>query len=126
MSESYSWAGNWPMVVLLSSKTTALCGITWEGMQALNRTERKNTVRSRRDARERYQRYQNQIAEQGSREVEFTVGGEKLKRVRESKYLGRIVSDENDDDTLAIESNLKKARMKWAMFKKVLMREHAS
>ena len=54
------------------------------------------------------------------------MGGEKLKRVRESKYLGRIVSDENDDDTLAIESNLKKARMKWAMFKKVLTREHAS
>jgi hypothetical protein len=57
--------------------------------------------------------------------VVFTVGGEEMKRVREFKYLGRIVS-EGDDDTPAIEANLKKAKAKWAMFKKLLTRERAS
>lgn len=32
-----------------------------------------------------------------------------------SRYLGRAVSDD-DDDTVAIETNLKKARAKLAMF----------
>ena len=43
----------------------------------------------------------------------------------EEKYLGRIVS-EDDDDTPAIEANIKKAKAKWAMYKKLLTREHAS
>ena len=55
----------------------------------------------------------------------FNVGGEEIKRVSEFKYMGRIVS-EDDDDTLAIEANLKKAKAKWAMFKRLLTREHAS
>ena len=55
----------------------------------------------------------------------FKVGGEEIKRVREFKYLGRIVS-EDDDDTPAIEANIKKARTKWAMFKRLLTRERAS
>jgi hypothetical protein len=57
--------------------------------------------------------------------VVFNVGGEEIKRVSEFKYMGRIVS-EDDDDTLAIEANLKKAKAKWAMFKRLLTREHAS
>ena len=51
--------------------------------------------------------------------------GEEIKRVSaEFKYLlvGRIVSEE-DDDTPAIEANLKKSNAKWSMFKKVLTRE---
>ena len=78
-----------------------------------------------RDARERYRRYLHHIAEEDSRGVEFTVGGEKFNRVSEFKYLGRVVS-EDDDDSPAIETNLKKARMKWAMFKRLQTREKAS
>jgi hypothetical protein len=40
--------------------------------------------------------------------------------------LGRIVSEDDDDTTPAIEANLKNAKAKWAMFKKLLRREHAS
>jgi hypothetical protein len=61
--------------------------------------------------------------------MEFTVGGEKINRVSKFKYLGRgVVSEDDDDDdnTPAIEANLKKARTKWAMFKKLLTRETAS
>ena len=59
-----------------------------------------------------------------TREVEFTAGGDKLKRVTKIKYLGRMVSDDGYG-TPAIEANVKKARMKWAMFKKRLTRENA-
>ena len=53
------------------------------------------------------------------------MGGEKINRVSKFKYLGRVVS-EDDDDSPAIEANLKKARMRWAMFKRLLTRENAS
>ena len=72
-----------------------------------------------------YQRYLKFLVEQDSREVNFFVGGDEIKRVREFKYLGRILS-EKDDDSPAIEANLRKARAKWAMFKKLLTREHMS
>ena len=42
-------------------------------------------------------------------------GGEEIiKMVIKFKLLGRVVSEE-DDETPAIEANLKKARIKWAM-----------
>ena len=45
-----------------------------------------------------------------------------LKSVRQFKYLGRIVSyDEND--TPAIRRNIKKARWQWGQFRKVLERD---
>ena len=53
------------------------------------------------------------------------MNGEEIQRVDEFKYLGRIVS-EKDDDSKAIEANLKKAKRKWAMFKRLLTREDAS
>jgi hypothetical protein len=46
--------------------------------------------------------------------LEFIAGGEEIKRVIKFKLLGRVVSEE-DDETPAIEANLKKVRMKWAM-----------
>jgi len=53
------------------------------------------------------------------------VGGEDIKRVSEFKYMAKAVS-EDDDDTLLIEANLKEAKAKWAMFKRLLTRENAS
>ena len=76
-------------------------------------------------ASKRFNRYLALREEEASRTKSFTVGGTEIKRVTEFKYLGRIVS-EDDNDSLAIEANLKKARAKWAMFKRLLTREHAS
>ena len=50
--------------------------------------------------------------EQESRTKPFYVGGQEIRRVDEFIYLGRVLS-EDDDDSWAIEANLKKARAKW-------------
>ena len=52
----------------------------------------------------------------------FTAYGEVLKSVRQFKYLGRIVSYDNND-TPAIRRNIKRARRQWGQFRKVLERE---
>ena len=48
--------------------------------------------------------------------------GEVLKLVRQFKYLGRIVSYD-DNDTPAIRRNIKKARRQWGQFRKLLERD---
>ena len=48
--------------------------------------------------------------------------GELLKTVRKFKYLGRIVSC-NDNDTTAVRRNIKKARWTWGQFWKVIKKE---
>ena len=52
----------------------------------------------------------------------FSVYAEVLKSVRQFKYLGRIVSYD-DNDTPAIRHNIKKARRQWGQFRKVLERD---
>ena len=44
--------------------------------------------------------------------VEFTINGEKIERVKEFRYLGRILT-EDDDDSRCIEDQLKRARSRW-------------
>ena len=56
---------------------------------------------------------------------EFFVYGKKLEQVSEFKYLGRILTD-NDDDTKAIEGQLKKARQQWNSISRILKREQAN
>jgi hypothetical protein len=58
------------------------------------------------------------------REITFTVLGTPIERVKEFKYLGRIL-DEGDDDWLALQSNLKKAREKWSRIGRILSSEKA-
>ena len=95
------------------------CGATGLG----HGTAKHRNTKLCRTETPRYQRYLRHLEEQQSRSVVFNVGGEEIKRVKTFKYLGRIVS-EDDDDTPAIEANIKKA--KWAMFKKLLTRERWS
>ena len=52
----------------------------------------------------------------------FTVFGEPIEQVHEFKYLGRIVTD-SDDDTLALKNNLKKAVQAWGHLYRLLSRE---
>ena len=57
--------------------------------------------------------------------VKFYVKGEAIDRVRYFRYLGRILS-EDDDDTKCIESNLARARKQWNCISRILKQEGAS
>ena len=57
--------------------------------------------------------------------VTFRVYGEELERVREFRYLGRILT-EDDDDTINIVEQLRRARQKWNSIAKILKREGAN
>ncbi len=52
--------------------------------------------------------------------------GEELERVEVFKYLGRLLSYEDDNDTQAMRANLAKARRCWARVSRVLRAENAS
>jgi hypothetical protein len=55
----------------------------------------------------------------------FTVYGDKLERVEVFKYLGRLLAY-NDNDTQAMQGNLKKARKSWGQVSRILRAENAS
>ena len=76
-------------------------------------TERHRDTQLCKTEAPRYQRSLKHLAEQESRKVVFNVWGDAIKRVSTFKYLGRIVSEDDDDTTPAIEENLKKAKAKW-------------
>ena len=58
-------------------------------------------------------------------EIKLYIQGEEIERVREFKYLGRILSN-NDNDTKCIDSALAKARRQWNYIGKMLKREGAN
>ena len=58
-------------------------------------------------------------------EVSFTIDGDKIERVAQFRYLGRIL-DENDDDTHASSRQLARARTKWNRIGRVLRDETQS
>ena len=55
----------------------------------------------------------------------FNVGDKLIKKVRQFKYLGRIVDDSDKDDS-AIDRNIQRARGVWARIGKLLAREGAN
>ena len=57
-----------------------------------------------------------------ARQFKFTVSGIPIERVKEFKYLGRIL-EEDDNDWPALQANLTKARAKWGRIGRILSRE---
>ena len=57
--------------------------------------------------------------------MKFYVKGKEIERVRHFRYLGRILT-EDDNDTPCIDFNLKKARGQWNSIAKILKREGAN
>ena len=58
-------------------------------------------------------------------EVNFTIGDVEINRVKQFRYLGRVL-DENDDDSHAAGRQLARARDKWRRFGHVLKSERVS
>ena len=56
--------------------------------------------------------------------MRFRIGGEEIKRKDEFNYLGRVLSNK-DDDTRAIDNQISKARAKWNSIASILKQEGA-
>ncbi len=92
-----------PFVLLRTHEGTALCR---DGHQ--RRVQRENASRAVE-----------------AQEKRFTARGEELEQVEVFKYLGRLLSHDNNDD-LAIWANVRKARKCWARVSRVLRAENAT
>lgn len=89
----------------------------------LNRTHYSSALCAA--GRERRRRAQALEDSRRAKEQVFSARGVPLTRVSTFKYLGRILSEDNTDWP-AVLKNVKKARAKWAMVRKVLVRDQAS
>ena len=77
-----------------------------------------------RVGQEREIKRQHQEA-QNNTEIQFTLGGSKIEMVPYFKYLGQWLSDD-DDNLIAVQEKIKKARARWARVARVLSREGAN
>ena len=68
---------------------------------------------------ERMARYQRTLKQEAALTVTFAVGGNDIERVSEFRYLGRVLS-ETDDDSCALHRQLARARAKWGRLASVL------
>ena len=94
------------------------------GMFTTNMAKHQNTQTCKKGrTRRRNEDLQDKQAE--GDKVEFKVYGETLERVKEFKYLGRILR-EDDDDTACIINQVKRARQKWNAIARILKREGAN
>ena len=73
---------------------------------------------------QRNKRRDEQKQQRLAKEVQFTIRGEPIERVSCFKYLGRWLS-EDDDDMLAVRENVGKARARWGRVARVLARDGA-
>jgi Reverse transcriptase (RNA-dependent DNA polymerase) len=95
------------------------------GMHIKQPAPRHRTSQTCRDGQiRRAQREAREMVRQ-ARERVFRVNGVPLQRVDTFKYLGRPLAS-TDDDWPAIHGNLTKARKRWGMIRRVLVRENAN
>jgi len=73
----------------------------------------------------RYAKRQHEVLQQTARHVRFIVDGNELESVHSFRYLGRMLCDD-DNDWLAVSTNLKKARARWQMISRILSSEGAN
>ena len=96
-----------------------LCGMHTRDVKKHQRTKTCEIGRGRR------LNEQKQVAQARADSIDITVNGISVERVKRFKYLGRILT-ENDDDTLCIEEQIKKARQRWGGIANILKREGAN
>ena len=53
--------------------------------------------------------------------VKFTISGQPIETVSEFKYLGRVLSND-DDDWPAVKANIRKAKARWGQVARILSR----
>lgn len=111
-------------IVILQEGTTPLprCELCdmFVGPYAIGRSH-QNTAHCRRGAAAKRRRHALEDV-RASDEVIFSVSGSPLDRVGVFKYLGRMLSD-TDNDWPAVYKNLSKARKRWGMVSRILRRD---
>jgi hypothetical protein len=65
------------------------------------------------------QKRRQEITQQAARNVKFYIGNGQIKKVNQFKYLGRIITT-NNNDLQAVEEQLGKARKMWARIEKLI------
>ena len=94
------------------------------GMRARDLTKHLDTYTCKRGAaRRNHEAKQDQQYQ--ANQVKFYVDGNEIERVRYFKYLGRVLT-EDDNDSMCIDANLRKARNQWNSIAKILKREGAN
>ena len=94
------------------------------GMFVQNMTTHLNSYTCKKGRKRRENEFR-QDEQARAEEVDFFVNGNQIERVKHFNYLGRILSD-RDDDTKCIEGQISKARGRWGSVAKILKQEGAN
>ena len=84
-------------------------------------TRHQNTKICRSGAKQ-YAAHHQEILQCSARHVRFIVDGRELENVPSFRYLGRMLCND-DNDWLAVSTNIKKARARWGMVSRILARD---
>ena len=88
-------------------------------------TERHSESAACYNLTEQRRRYFQHLDQQNAENITFQVDGNNINHVYDFKYLGRML-DHTDDDNMAAERQLSRARQRWGRIGKVLSSQQAS
>ena len=98
-----------------------LCGLFQKNVH----TEKHRTSADCKHFQESKMKRKQETMQQSAKSIEFFMGGRQINKVKIFKYLGRMITDE-DDDLPAMELQLKKARGAWGRIGKILKKKTKS
>ena len=94
------------------------------GMRATNLDKHMDSFTCKRGANRRMNELKQDL-QHDAEKVKFFIDGEELERVDEFRYLGRVLTND-DNDSACISYNLNKARHQWNSIARILKREGAN
>ena len=109
-------------IIILGDRNVVKCDLC--GQKCYNLESHKKTGTCKKLALRRRNEKMQDLQAKANR-IEFFINGKSIERVKKFKYLGRWFTD-NDDDTLAIMENIKKARNQWNSLANILKSEGAN
>ena len=121
MFQHFAWVHNEATLTVCGEETLPKCNLC--GMQVRNMERHQKTKTCERLQRRRANE-ELQDKQYESEKVSITVNGRRIERVRSFTYLGRVLT-QNDDDTTAITTQLERARKKWGSIVRILKNERA-
>ena len=122
MYQHFAWRHPEATIRIEGDGELAKCGLN--GMHSKTIRRHQKTITCRRLRKRRENKGLQDLQANGGK-VAFRIYGKEIERVREFTYLGRILT-ENDDDTKAIESQILKARTTWGSIVNILKQEGAN